>query len=349
MYKYIHIPFCNKKCYYCDFTTFEGNHNHKKYFDYLNIENKLYPKYELETIYFGGGTPSSVDSKYIDEIVSNEILKDDCEITVEVNPESYKKYEKVNRLSIGIQTFNDDMLKKIGRLHDSKKAIDTYMKAKSNVGNVSIDLMFALPDQTLEMLKYDLGMIKKLMPTHISIYSLIWKEGTPFHGLLNRGTLKKISEDSEADFYEYIIDFLEDLGYLHYEVSSFCLDNRVSKHNLAYWRNYEYIGLGLGASGYLYGKRYKNHVSFEKYYSALSKGERAIQNIENCKEEKKEELDIILGLRMLKEGIPLNQKDMYIQKLDKYVDLGLIEKSDRYRLTRRGLLLSNEIFSDIIS
>tara|TARA_Y100001935_G_scaffold255645_1_gene270432 strand:- start:314 stop:1372 length:1059 start_codon:yes stop_codon:yes gene_type:complete len=352
MNKYVHIPFCTKKCFYCDFTTFEGAHNHEKYFYYLDKEMDLYENYELDTLYFGGGTPSVVDPIYLNNIVERSELKSDSEITIEFNPESdfdnLQKY-RANRLSIGIQTFDDGMLKKIGRIHNSKRALDCFYRAREYFDNITIDLMFALPGQSMEMLKKDLKMVKKLSPEHISIYSLIWKENTPFYAMRQRGRLKAIDEEVEADFYEYIIDFLEDLGYEHYEVSSFCKKGRESKHNLVYWQNMEYLGCGLGASGFI-GDRYRNYRNFSDYYKAIDLGKKPVEEAEAITKQRKKEYDIILKLRMLKIGVDVKEvSEDNREILDRFVDKGLLTRDVSYRLTRRGLFLSNEIFSEVIS
>jgi oxygen-independent coproporphyrinogen-3 oxidase len=311
----------------------------------------MYKNYEAKTIYFGGGTPSAVDPEYIDRIISSSNPFSESEITLELNPEHYKEYKHVNRLSIGIQSFNDNILKKIGRQHSSKDAVDVYYRAREKIKNISLDLMFALPGETKDILKFNLEQIKLLDPDHISIYSLIWKENTYFDHLYKRGLLKKMSEDLEADFYEYIIAYLEDLGYIHYEISSFCKPGKESKHNIAYWKNREYLGFGLGAAGHYRDVRYKNFSRFDQYYDSIDQKCKPINSEEHLNVDIKEEYKIILGLRLLKEGL-LSQEIKIKKNIDilkKFVDEELLLYSnDRYMLTKKGLFLSNELFMEFI-
>lgn len=360
---YIHIPFCTKKCYYCDFTTFEGSHNQKEYLDYLKKEITLYPSTKsVDTIYFGGGTPSLLNPEDINDLLFQFNLSEGYEATLELNPElssldKLDKYEGITRLSIGCQTFNDDMLKKIGRIHSHKDSILVYEKAREHFDNISLDLMFGLPGQTLDMLKKDLNIIKELDPEHISIYSLIWKENTPFDLMKKRGTLKEVGQELEADMYEYIIEFLENLGYSHYEISSF--GKNVSRHNLTYWRNQPYFGFGLGASSYYLNDRYSNLKSFSKYYESIDRGIRPKKDIEVVNKKIELEYEIILRLRLLKEGLSLKSLEkykeeeffsIYLKKIEKFIEKGLIEKKrERYTLTKKGLFLSNEVFAEIFS
>ena len=325
-----------------------GDHNHDKYFEYLNREIGMYQSYNLKTLYFGGGTPSAVRPEFINNIVEDNIE----EVTIEFNPESkleYLKEYRANRLSIGIQTFNDDILKKIGRVHNSERAILAYESARNSFNNISVDLMFALPGQTFDILKRDLEIIKSLDPEHISIYSLIWKEKTPFYEMRRRGILKEASEDEEASFYEYIIDFLTNIGYEHYEISSFSKKGYKSKHNLTYWKNRKYLGVGLGASGYL-ERRYRNVKSFDQYYKLIDENKKPISEEETVDEELKEQYKIILQLRLLDEGIYKNSlSKRNIDILDGFIDQGLLKlESNRYFLTKRGLFLSNEIFVEVL-
>ncbi len=359
---YIHIPFCDKKCYYCDFVTFEKKDGKEKYFEYLKKELSLYPSFKFKSLYFGGGTPSVVDPKLINEIIGLIDIEDGGEITLEFNPErSYfanlKKYIKmgVNRLSIGCQTFDDQLLKKIGRLHTGEEAKEAFLLArKEGFKNINLDLIFALPNQTMEMLQKDLEIIIDLSPEHISIYSLIWKERAKFFEMRKKGLVKEIGEDLEADMYQYVFDFFKKSGYEHYEISSFSKKGFESKHNMTYWRNEEYIGLGLGAAGYIDDLRYTNVKSFAAYYKSLEENRLPLLEEDKVNEERKFEYFLILGLRLLKEGvslpsIPQHLKDKFIPKLELLGKEGLIlNENGTLRLTRRGLFLSNEVFAEII-
>jgi oxygen-independent coproporphyrinogen-3 oxidase len=178
-----------------------------KYFEYIEKEFNLYDNSVAKTIYFGGGTPSAVDPSYIERVIEISNPDDNCEITLEINPEHYKEYKYVNRFSIGIQSFDDNTLKNIGRTHSSSDAISTYYKAREKVSNISIDLMFALPKESRALLKYSLEKVKELDPEHISIYSLIWKEKTYFYHLYKMGKIDMIPEDEESESFEYIISY----------------------------------------------------------------------------------------------------------------------------------------------
>lgn len=275
---YIHIPFCNKRCYYCDFHVFINmNDKIEKYVDYLIKEINLYPKYTYDTIYFGGGTPSLLNEKQIKRILDSLNKTNDCEITLELNPsdvdlEKLKSIRNagVNRLSIGFQTFNDEMLKSLNRDHSSKKAIDTYYNAReAGFNNISLDLIFALPNQSMKMLKYDLEQFLKLNPEHLSIYSLIWEEGTNFTKRLQKGELEELDEDLQADMFLEILKQLKDANYTHYEISSFAKDGKYSKHNMKYWDNVSYIGIGVNATSYYNKKRFAKVKSLIKYYRLI--------------------------------------------------------------------------------
>lgn len=361
---YIHIPFCDKKCAYCSFVTYEKKDGKEEYVKYLIKELNLYEKGSLETLYFGGGTPSVLDPSLIDKIIKEFELQKEAEITLEFNPEkSYyenlKKYKEIgiNRLSIGCQTFNDNLLKRVGRIHTANEAIGAFNRAKEeNFENINLDLMFALPNQTLAELKEDLNILKKLSPEHISIYSLIWKEGTKFALLKEKGIIKETPEELEAEMYDYIISFLEDNGYLHYEISSFCKKGFESKHNKAYWHNENYFGFGLGAAGYLKNTRYTNVTNFKKYYEMLEQNLLPRKEEEIITNKKKLEYQLILSLRMLKEGFNLKDlkknfeiENFYINKLKELVKKELLFiENNNYKLTKKGLFFSNEVFSELL-
>lgn len=355
---YIHVPFCLRKCAYCDFHSLTGALSEKdKYITYVLKELKLY-HYNglLDTVYFGGGTPSLLSIENIVYILNSLSLSENPEITLEVNPSTVDfdkllgfKKSGVNRLSIGIQSFNDSHLKNLGRLHTSFEAKEVYNLArKAGFENISIDIMFALPNQTMNDLKDDLEEAIFLNPEHISIYSLIWEEGTEFWSLRENGILKDCDEELEASMYEYIIEFLENNGYIHYEISNFAKKSYESKHNSRYWENKEYISLGLGASYYYNNFRGKNVLELDSYYDLIDKRKRPIleeEYVDNIYE-----YEYILGLRLLKKGIKLlsgNEKYEIICRelvLENY----LYRAGDRYFLTRKGLFLANYVFECFI-
>ncbi len=227
---YIHIPFCDKKCEYCDFCTYINmEKEYRKYVDYLIREIRMYPKFKYDTIYFGGGTPSLLPVGMIKEIMDELDWTGNAEITLELNPtdmtlEKLKEIREIgiNRLSIGIQSFQDHVLDFIGRQHSSDDAVNVYkMARKAGFNNITVDLIFGIPNQSIEDLQKDLNILKELKPENVSIYSLIWEEGTVFWSKLQKGILSEIDQDVEAQMYEMIIEFFNKNGYCHYEISNF--------------------------------------------------------------------------------------------------------------------------------
>lgn len=392
---YIHIPFCNTLCNYCDFLSFSNTtrDERKKYVDYLIKEIKMYTDknktqnlkgdsnlnpnlnsesgVEFDTVYFGGGTPSILDPEDLKRILDVLKIKEGCEITLEVNPKSvdFNKLKKfrdigINRLSIGIQSFNDEKLKVLGRAHKSFEGEQCYLDAReAGFKNISLDLIFSLPDQTLEGLEQDLEKLFSLEPEHFSIYSLIWEEGTPFYEDLKKGVLKESDNDLEAEMFNLIIEKSKKKMYNHYEVSNFAKKNYESRHNSKYWRNSEYLGIGLGASGYIDNLRYKNFSDFQEYYMYIDSNKKPLDpdEIEIVDAELKEVYRNILGLRLLQEGVTPSEK--YFGKFKKLEEEGFLKKVGnvseelgvnedseviRYILTEKGLLLANDVFQELI-
>ncbi len=288
---YIHIPFCQHKCDYCDFISFSNKQNMVKgYVEAMKKEINSYfqnkdflDSYNITTIYIGGGTPSFIDSQYIVEImellemklIRNQTKFEDMEITIEVNPgtvnqkklEDYKK-AKINRLSIGLQSTNNSILKEIGRIHSFEQFLETYRLA-NQVGfdNINVDLMIGLPNQRIEDVKESLNEIINLKPapTHISVYSLIVEEGTVIAQKIENHQLEEMDEDLERNMYWYVKDTLELNGYKHYEISNFAKEGKESKHNMNCWLQKEYIGIGVAAHSYINGIRYANCETIEEY------------------------------------------------------------------------------------
>lgn len=357
---YIHIPFCVKKCGYCDFLSFSCEEKSKadrgEYVDKLIQEIKLYPKLIYDTIYFGGGTPSLLEVDEIKKILEQLTIGEKAEITLEVNPQTVdiQKLEAlkkigINRLSIGIQSFNDEKLKILGRIHNKEMALATYNDAKK-VGfeNISIDLIFATPNQTIEELEKDLDIVEKLSPEHISIYSLIWEEGTKFMDLLDSGKLNPLDNDLEAKMYELIIKKLKKIGYLHYEISNFAKKGYEGRHNSKYWKNVEYIGVGLGASGYYSGIRYKNEVELSDYYKKIDIIKKPLMEEELVSDKDELENYYILGLRLLNEGIE-EKNNVYTEKIKGLCKKGYLKlEKGRYKLTSKGLMFANDVFVEIM-
>lgn len=358
---YLHIPFCSRKCEYCDFCTYVNMEKHyKKYTDYLIKEIRMYPKYIYDTIYFGGGTPSLLPIPLLNRIMNELSYTEKSEITLELNPNDMKKEKLkdlrkigINRLSIGIQSFNDDVLKFIGRDHSGEDAIRVFEDAREvGFDNITIDLMFGIPIQTIEDVKKDLNIIKRIQPDNVSIYSLIWEEGTIFWSKLQKGILKEIDQDVEAEMYEMIIDFFNENGFNHYEISNFSRNGKKGRHNLKYWECKEFIGVGMSAASYYSNKRYSNVRTFNKYYNLIDscKIPEDEKTIELVDEYEKRKLKNMLGLRLVEKGIDFSSIDEHYKKSAiKLLDRGLLnKKGNRLTLTRKGLLLANDVFVEFI-
>ncbi|MEG0068547.1 radical SAM family heme chaperone HemW [Cetobacterium sp.] len=354
---YIHIPFCLNKCNYCDFLSFKSTiDDRERYVDALIKEINMYPNFSLDTVYFGGGTPSLLTPEQVSRILSNLNIVENAEITLEVNPktvnlEKFKEFRKagINRVSIGIQSFNTDNLKTLGRMHSSAEGEEAFFFAReAGFENISLDLMFSLPNQTLDNLKLDLNKLFSLRPEHFSIYSLIWEEGTEFFTKLEKGEYKETDNDLEASMYELIIDEAEKQGYIQYEISNFCLPGKRALHNTKYWKNEEYLGIGLGASGYYNGIRYKNDLTFSEYYGKISSGIKPILEEEFVSPDEKEVYEYILGLRVIPDGI--SPRGKYIALCETLVKKGFLIKTDtnNYILSKKGILMANDVFSEFI-
>lgn len=358
---YIHVPFCIKKCSYCDFLSFScSSAEHETYFSYLKKEFSLYEKEKFDTVYIGGGTPSSVSSSLIKDFIGSLRFGPDSEITIEVNPGTITQSKLldyinsgINRISMGCQSFNDDILSLLGRIHNKDEIIASYnLIRETGFSNVNLDLIFSVPGQTMDILKNDLEQLVSMSPEHISIYSLIWEEDTDFYTKLKEGSMHISDESIEADMYRYIIDFLTAKGYIHYEISNFAKPGYESRHNTVYWENKQYLGIGIGASGYIGEIRYKNYDSFSKYYSSLEQGIFPHAEEEFIDMESLVEYDVLLGLRLLKKGINLDKFANFGKKYEDYVKIteNLIEAGFLERLktnivlSEKGIPVANEIF-----
>ncbi len=355
---YIHIPFCIKKCSYCDFLSYSTSEDEKiKYMRYLQKEIENYKELEYDTVYIGGGTPSVVDEIEIEKILKKLKILKNAEVTIEVNPgtvnfEKLKKYKEmgINRISMGCQSFEDEMLKVTGRIHTAEEAIKCFADArKAGFENINIDLMFALPGQTFEMVENSLRTAEKLNPEHISIYSLIWEDGTELEIRRKKGEIEPKNEEEEAEMYEIIIEFLTSKGYNHYEISNFAKSGFESKHNMKCWRNEEYIGVGVGASGYFEKIRYKNYDNLINYYNSIDKKESLRAEEEKLNEHDIEEYKYILGFRKILEGVEVTG-DKFIEKAEKLCKQNLLEKlgNGKYHLTKRGVFTANYIFEEFL-
>ncbi len=369
---YVHIPFCKKKCDYCDFISFSNkNSKMQEYIEAVLKEIELQKiKKQITTIYIGGGTPSYIDSKYIKEILC-EICKknvaDNAEITIEVNPgtvtlEKLKDYKMtgINRLSIGLQTTNDELLKQIGRIHNVEQFLETYKMARE-VGfkNINVDLMLGLPNQRIKDLKDSLEKIIQLQPEHISVYSLIVEEGTPIANKIESGELELPEEELERNMYWYVKNTLELNGYKHYEISNFTKKGFESKHNMNCWNQEEYVGIGIAAHSYRDITRYSNTENMSEYIKNVRSNKlernRIIHEIQKEDDTKKEYM--LLGLRKIdgisikkfKEKFGDNPIYLYRNELKKLSDENLINiDEDNIRLTNKGIDLANLVWEEFV-
>lgn len=275
---YIHIPFCMSKCPYCDFysTVLHEKSVKDAFLDALLKEiDDFSTDLRINTIYFGGGTPNLLSKDDVSLIISKiynkfqDKIDKNCEISMEFNPktrENMEFYPEINRISIGAQSFNDETLKKLGRIHKSKDIYESYnMLREMGYKNISMDIMFGIPGETLDEFKEDIKKVVSLNPEHISLYSLEFMEGTKFTKMLEEGKLKETSSSLDRSMYHFSVDYLKDNGYNQYEISNFSKIGFESRHNLKYWNLEEYIGFGPSAHSYLGGKRFKNVSDINGY------------------------------------------------------------------------------------
>ncbi len=375
---YLHIPFCVKKCNYCDFLSAPaGEETRAAYVDALLEEIRGFDEpedYEVVTVFFGGGTPSILPGQAIFRIM--EALREKfsfrkgAEITLEANPGTVDKeklsfYKKagINRLSFGLQSADAEELKRLGRIHTWEKFLESFQLAReAGFSNINVDLMSALPGQTKESWEKTLRQVLALQPEHISAYSLIIEEGTPFYQLYEKDVERRDageepelipSEEEERAMYEATGRILKEQGYLHYEISNYAKPGRECCHNLGYWQRRDYLGFGLGASTLLNPVRYKNTEDLEAYLGGdFSKKEFFVLTKDNQIEE-----TMFLGLRVL-EGVSKEQfrehfscelRVVYRKELEKLEQEGLLEEEgDFVRLTSRGIDLSNPVLAEFL-
>ena len=367
---YIHIPFCDHKCIYCDFYSIITTENISSYKDALIKETDNYAalyseESSISSIYFGGGTPSLMEPGYLETLI-NQIKKkfkvvEAPEITMETNPGTVNKDKLeeflkagINRISIGIQTFNDKELKFLTRIHDKETAIRTVLDAQeAGYNNISVDLIFNLPGQTKEIWTSNLGIAASLPIQHISAYSLILEKGTILNKMVLDGKVKMQEDDYDADLYEITIDYLEQKGFFQYEVSNFAKPGYECLHNNAYWRYKNYLGFGTSAHSFVNNKRWWNLSSLKMYKDQIEAKGSAEASHEIITPEENIEEYIMLALRSY--GIELadlekrfgkewqNRNKEYLQVLN---DNNLvILNNDRIKLTKIGYAICDEIIS----
>ena len=352
---YIHIPFCRQKCRYCDFASFAGAESQiDTYLDALEKEASFYGGARFDTLYIGGGTPSLLSASQLERLcglIERHFgpLAGFAESTLEANPESVNaeklhllKEAGLNRLSLGLQSFDDDVLRRIGRIHDVSAFLSAYELArKVGFENISVDLIAGLPGQTERMFLEGLKRLISLAPQHISVYGLQIEEGTPFYrdGVQTDDELLR-RELEQTHF------LLQQAGFAHYEISNFARPGRQSRHNLNYWRNGEYLGLGAAAASYQNGTRRSNTVDLKQYIEQVQAGCRPTDFCETLTGPAKEGEQIMLGLRVLA-GVPLTprQQRLFAREITDLVSRGLLDqKKDIIKLTFEGLFLANQAF-----
>jgi oxygen-independent coproporphyrinogen-3 oxidase len=369
---YIHIPFCIKKCDYCDFVSVKLNDGLIE--EYINdlikeieIYSKLISKYKVDSIFIGGGTPSSIDSKFIgkmfEKLYSSFNIASNSEITIEVNPgtldkkklKTYKKYG-VNRISLGAQSLNDKILQNIGRIHNVQDILNTIKLIKlEGFDNINSDLMIGLPEQTLQDVIGSVEKIIELNLTHISLYSLIIEEGTKLYKLEQNGKLNLPNEDEERLMYHEAKRLLEKNGYRQYEISNFSKPGFECKHNLKYWTLKPYVGIGLNSHSNIWNYRYWNYSNLRDYHNYLMKGKLPIENKEYINTITKITEFMILGIRLnsgikkeeFKRSFGVDLDYYYKDAIQKNINNGLIfDDGKNIKLTNKGLDLSNIVELD---
>lgn len=371
---YIHIPFCEHICHYCDFNkVFLKGQPVDEYLDSLEKEIKLtmdkYGEQTLSTIFVGGGTPTSLSASQLERlcgIINTELQQHQgIEYTFEANPGDLTEdklkalYEGgVNRLSFGVQSFNNELLQRIGRTHKAEDVFSSIEAAKKiGFNNISVDLMYSLPGQTLEDFKDTLKTAFTLDIQHYSGYSLIIEPKTVFYNLMRKGKLPTPGEDVEASMYGVLMEEMTSHGFQQYEISNFAKPGFKSRHNLTYWNNEQYFGFGAGSHGYLAGNRYSNYGPLKKYMQPLEQGEFPLMHEQKVSLVEKMEEELFLGLRK-NQGVSLtsfeekynnNVLQLFENEIKGLTNRGLIEIQGEYlKLTDKGRFLGNEVFQSFI-
>ncbi len=373
---YIHIPFCKRKCYYCDFISYQNKTDLiDKYIESICLEIEDWKKsanlnnYNVTTIYIGGGTPSYIEPKHIASIINKlkEFINEKVEVTIEVNPgtttnEKLKEYKSlgINRLSIGLQETHDELLKTIGRIHNFDQFLETYKQARNVVfQNINVDLMIGLPNQTINDIKISLEKILKLKPEHISVYSLILEEGTVLFSQVKEKIIMLPDEEQERNMYWYVKNTLEKNDYKHYEISNFAKSGKESKHNMNCWEQKEYRGFGIAAHSYIEGVRFSNTTNLEEYIKNISKKQfnENLRIHERQKQEGKKKEYMLLGLRKI-DGVSITEfKNKYKEnplfifksEINDLVNKKLLTVGgDKIKLTNKGLDLANLVWEKFV-
>ncbi len=365
---YVHIPFCRSKCAYCDFISYPDLDNlHNEYVAALVQEIAQSPPLLVRTIYIGGGTPTVLPPSQVSSIIEASRhrfpTRLTTEITVEANPGTVSlekltalRASGVNRLSLGVQSFVEAELQLLGRIHDASEAAHAFEVARqAGFHNLSIDLLYGLPGQSLATWRASLEQALALHPDHLSLYSLTIEEGTPLAATVARGQLPTPDPDLAADMYELAQDVLFDSGWLHYEISNWArTPDLVCEHNLIYWRNEPYLGLGVAAHSWLGGRRWSNSPEPQAYLKQVRSGMQPIAAEEAIHSEMEMGETMMLGLRLISEGVELARfqerfgldlRTRFADELQDLIHLGLIElDGQRVILSPQGRLLGNQVF-----
>ena len=382
---YVHIPFCKQKCKYCDFKSYTGKEalvqEYIKWVKYelkevgdgnkLDYEGGLDDLVVVDTIYIGGGTPSFIDSKYIVEIIDtirkHYTIVNNPEITIEINLGTIteKKLNDyfncgINRISIGLQSNHEKLLKELGRIHSYKEFEDAYLTArKVGFKNINVDLMIGLPNQTLDDVNETIDEIEKYNPEHISVYSLIVEDETPLCKEIEKGILTLPSDEDERKMYWTVKNRLQEDGYIHYEISNFAKPGFESKHNMNCWKQQEYIGIGVAAHSYTNGVRFSNVDQIEEYIKNFEIEKEEDNLIFHEKQNKNSMMKeyMMLGLRKI-EGVQIqafkskfgeNPIFLYRKELEKLANEELIEVDGDYiKLTNKGIDLANLVWEEFV-
>lgn len=372
---YIHIPFCEKKCYYCDFSSYVGvgEGRIERYIDAVIKEISFYEddlkEYNIKSIFLGGGTPSSINAIYIERILNyikcNLNLDENIEITIEANPNSINtqnlnlyRESGVNRISMGLQSTDDEILRRIGRIHTYEDFLKSYNTVvNSGIDNINVDLIFGIPGQTTETIKKDLDKILKLDIDHISYYSLILEGDTPMEKWVEEGKYNMPEEEEDRKMYHYIVERLKESGYNHYEISNFGKKSKECYHNIVYWKIKPYLGFGLSSHSYFENTRFYNTSEMNEYLDNIENNKKAIVEKEEITTNDEISEYCIFGLRLI-DGIDEeefmdrfnNPIDYYYKDIiDKHILDGLIKRENKkIFLTKKGLDLANLVEVDFL-
>jgi len=369
---YVHIPFCYKRCPYCSFVSYDKLlHLREDYIKTLLKEIALNREQKtVKSIYVGGGTPSTLNIKQIEKILrqidKNFKLNDDVEITMEINPsrnikKDYLKSLKktgVNRLSVGVQSLSDGILKFLGRIHSADDARWVLNYIKEVDFNFNVDLLYAVPAQTLELWMDTLKEILSFYPHHVSLYLLSIEENTPFFKMKEEGRIREVAEKDAIEMYKRGVEMLKNRGYMHYEISNFSLQNFECIHNLTYWNGDEFMGFGVSASSFINHCRIKNETDIYKYMKRIENNEKPVVYVKRLSREREIREAFILGLRKI-EGINIEKfnkkykidiKEFFNKTLNKMIENRLLVVENGFiRLSNiDAILISNEIFSEFL-